>query len=149
MVNEIHSVKYCKTMLLYYYFNWDIPLKGLFKKQVHPNPFLPFESKGEHNGIKLTKNLVRTIFVEFMMSQEDFMQKSFQCNHDKEAAGDHTYKYLKLVKAATRGGDVFTASYTTMILLVHVATSHLTFINSNSEIEPIIQQIGEIRKKLQ
>ena len=74
------------------------------------------------------------------------MQKSFQCNHDVESAGDHTHKYLKLVKAATRGGDVFTASYTTMILLVHVATSHLTFINSNSEIEPIIQQIGEIRK---
>ena len=62
----MHSTKYYKTILLYYDCNHELSLKRILKKPVYPNPFLPFESKGEYNRIKLTKNLVRNMFIEFM-----------------------------------------------------------------------------------
>ena len=146
MINELHSVKYYKTMLLYYDCTYEFSKKNIFKKEVYPIPFPSFESKGEYNGIKLTKNLVKKLFLEFMRSQEAYMQKSFQCHHDEGAVGDHTHKYSLLIKSSTRKGNVFTASYTTMSLIGHVTSSHLTFTKSNAEIEPIISKIKQIRE---
>ena len=77
IINEMHSTKYYKTILRYYDCNYELSLKRILKKLVYPNPFPPFEFKGEYNKIKLTKNLVRHMFIEFMRLQEGYIQKSF------------------------------------------------------------------------
>ena len=43
------------------------------------------------------------------------MQKSFQYNRNKGAAGDHTYKFPKLIKATGRSRYVFIVSCTITI----------------------------------
>jgi len=55
MINKMHSIKYYKTILLYYDYNHELSLKRILKKLVYLNPFPLFESKGEYNGIKLIK----------------------------------------------------------------------------------------------
>ena len=61
-----------------------------------------------------------------------------------EPSGDHNHKYLKLVKATNGNGNAFTASYITLSLIRKIITSHLTFTNSNAEIEQIIKNIKQI-----
>ena len=82
-----------------------------------------------------------------MTIHEPYMQRSFQHSYNKGAAGDHTHKFSKLIKATRRSGNIFTVSYTTMSLLGKITTSHLTFTKANTEIEPIIKGIKEIRSQ--
>ena len=80
-----------------------------------------------------------------MSAHEPHMQKYFQFGYNDGASGYHTHKYSKLLKATNRNGNLFPASYATLILLGKIKTSHLTFTKSNAEIEPMIEKIKLIR----
>ena len=132
LINNLCSVKHHSNMLSHYDCAHDIKTKSIFTSNTLPTPFPKFASPGECNGIKLTKRLLKNIFISFMTVCEPCMQKSFQFCHDNGASRDHTHKCSKLIKATNRNRNVFTASCATMNLIEKVTISHLTFTKSNA-----------------
>ena len=65
-----------------------------------PTPYGRFETVGRYNGLKLTWQLVKRIFVQFMDLHEPYLQASFQLRYDEGNTADHTHKYAKEIKAS-------------------------------------------------
>jgi hypothetical protein len=111
-----------------------------------PEPFAPFHSPGEYNGILLRIGVIKHLFYRTMDSMEAYMQKSFQSSVDNGESPDHTFKFANGLKLKNRPGKVFTASYTSVSLQGKVTLSRPTYTKSNAEIEPIVAKHHEARK---
>lgn len=101
--------------------------------------FPPFFSVGHYNGILLSANLLRTIFVREQRVLESYRQKRVQMFAGQSASSDHTHKFARSIRIPSRGGKAFTASFTVMDDTGHVVVSRMTHSKSNDEIRPIIK----------
>ena len=62
-----------------------------------PTPFSRFETVGEYNGLRLTRQLVKKIFVQFMELHEPYLQASFQVHYD--ARREHCRPYAQICES--------------------------------------------------
>ena len=109
-------------------------------------PFAPFFSLGEYNGIELKPRLLKTIFFRTMRILEPYIQTSFQVAVDDGASGDHTFKYASGIKAPGKSpGQIFYASYTVTSLQGLININRLTYTKSNAEIDPVIKLYRDVR----
>jgi 3'-5' exonuclease len=136
--NSLYRLDYDMSRLSYYSVHKNYRSNLTTVKLDFPTPYGRFETVGEYNGLKLTRQLVKQIVIQFMGLHEPYLQASFQLRYDKGNTADHTHKYAKVIKASGRKGHVFTASYTVASLLGLVNLCRLVFTKTVYELEKIM-----------
>jgi 3'-5' exonuclease len=144
MVNELFAIDYSMECASYYgeLKEWD-PRSVMGHDGSPIQPYSAFGQVGEHNGMRLTTGLLKSLFYIFMELEEPYMQASFQHNYDEGAAGDDTHKYSSKIFVNTTArsrAQPFSASYTLLNKSQTIACSRLKYTKSHDEMKPILQE---------
>jgi hypothetical protein len=91
MINELHQVCYSKSKLSYLDTVAELRKSSVVDIGVPPL-FNEFVSPGEFGGIRLTRNLVKAVFFNFMLKHEPYMQATFQTCIDNGLTVDQSFK---------------------------------------------------------
>lgn len=146
-MNTLYAVKFDTARLSYYKSFLDYKSKkNPCTCPEYPEPFSGFQEVGQYNGIRLSKNNVRAVFLQFMRIHEPYMQATFQTKSDEGTSADHTFKYSSVISASGRHGKVFGASYTVASLLGNIVMSRLVFTKSSREINGLIGDYKKVRE---